>query len=267
MRAQVQKFIAGFEILLRLASLALPVAALGRAWQEFGGGPGRGGSLYWLQLETLAAFPLFAWFVTRPEPLPSVARRWVPRLPLWAWLSAPFLPGGGRGVLLVLIHLVGRDLVAWYVSRQYTGSQEVDLQALRRMWVLEGTTLILLAVPSGIASRWSGRRMVRISTLVLILGTAALLVFPPPWLPGWRGLPAWLFWYIGPRPPLPLDGTVSTSAPWYTSDGEASFLAWQHLKQSIQWSLNIGCLLAVSLNLPRVGRGLRELTREPARGP
>lgn len=76
-------------------------------------------------------------FVTEPERLPRRAATRVPRSPVLALLAAPFLPGGGRGVLWWMLHVA--VLGAWAAAHPAGAPRTwVSSFDVWRDWTIEG---------------------------------------------------------------------------------------------------------------------------------
>lgn len=237
-------------ILLRVASLAAVAWVLFHAHREWGGGHGRESALFWMQMGSLALIAPMAWFVSAEEKLPAVEDC----VPLNRWLAlliSPFLPGGGRGLTLLLLAFGLRDMIAWVYSQLNGNAPIIDMQVIRRILVLDGSILILLALPTAIAARWSASRSTRLFVFAAIVGIAMLLVLPPRWLPYWRGPPDWLFWGTPSWP------VVSNRAPMGWEE-------WEATKRLVRASLMWGCVATLALNLPRIFNGLREVWKASA---
>jgi len=115
---------------------------------------------WWRYTAALCA-PFWLFAVTEDEALPLRAKARVPRRPLFALLAAPFLPGGGRGMLwttlLVAVAILGAPgsfdrsdneavLDAWAYAMLFAGL----LRFGRHRWLppgSRGTTLARLAAP------------------------------------------------------------------------------------------------------------------------
>ncbi len=215
-------------ILLRVASLAAVAWVLFHAHREWGGGHGRESALFWMQMGSLALIAPMAWFVSAEEKLPAVEDC----VPLNRWLAlliSPFLPGGGRGLTLLLLAFGLRDMIAWVYSQLNGNAPIIDMQVIRRILVLDGSILILLALPTAIAARWSASRSTRLFVFAAIVGIAMLLG---------AGVQAC---YRGPR----------------LYDTEAT-------KRLVRASLMWGCVATLALNLPRIFNGLREVWKASA---
>ncbi|MBL8861431.1 MAG: ABC transporter permease [Planctomycetes bacterium] len=166
-------------------------------------------------------------------------------------LALPWLPGGGRGVLLVLANLALVLLAAGAAVLLGGGSRPEGLRVLGALAAIEAWLLVVLLLPAGLVSPWLGlawlRALARIG--ILILPLAALL------------LPALGAFLLG-SPGDPFDqpanpayfarrilehGTVGESGPF-----------------GLLW---LAVVLALLVNVPRVVASLLEVPRERARCP
>ena len=138
----------------RHLALAFYAASSGR-W--FPGPP----EVDWWRYTAALCAPFWLFAVTEDEALPLRAKARVPRRPLLALLAAPFLPGGGRGMLwttlLVAVAILGAPgsfdrsdneavLDAWAYAMLFAGL----LRFGRHRWMpagSRGTTLARLAAP------------------------------------------------------------------------------------------------------------------------
>jgi len=188
-------------------------------------------------------------FVTEPETLTRHVRARVPSSPWRALLAAPFLPGGGRGVLLLLLHfaLIHAALgwmVAVYVG-VYPGHSNTDVRNTHlAVLVFQIYLFVYLALPSTIVGRRLQRAGVRVATRVLIPIGALLSLF----LPALAGFLLRSEAWMEMRHPL--------SAPWVAFD-----CAWRHGVDGPTLGALIAGGVALALVLPRLVRALDELRR------
>lgn len=194
-----------------------------------------------------------AGFATEPERLGRRVRRQVPRSRLGAFLSAPFLPGGGRGLLLfasLLVLIVAAFGALFLVMPARTtpmGTPASGLDgtwpAVRAMLILCAYAFVYVALPSGLFGflPWVGRRTVAISIPLF-----AVLAF---------AVPTILTWFVGENPGRS-DGTAHLGNPfWLVEDvlnGRSSTTGPQLLLAAV-------VAFAVVLNLPRLIRGVGEV--------
>ena len=133
-------------------------------------------------------------FVTETERISRRVRAFVPRSRVRAFLITPFLPGGGRGLLLLLLHAgmiaAAMSVVAFAGSvhrpgthREHTGFALIVFTAF---------VVHYLALPSLVASRSSANARTRLLTRVLIPVIALLAGFLPNLLGFLVGNEAWL---------------------------------------------------------------------------
>lgn len=164
---------------LRLLSLGLVLLA--GAWGAWLHAQFGDEEIGWGTQVGAATILLFLWlaFFTEPEALGRRTQKHVTAKPWLALLSIPFLPGGGRGMLLFLVHflcaLVG-GLLTLLSGTKHDGAAEVA----GMVSVYYGYAFVLLGLPAGIASffvrseraRWLTRVAIFVTVPVVILGPA-----------------------------------------------------------------------------------------------
>ena len=96
-----------------------------------------------MMLVGFVGFPL-VFFLTEP---PRLGRRLATRLPRWALLVAPLLPGGGRGVLYAVGVLVG---LAWVLPLMIRLSTDLDQNEGLTFQIEIAYGLFYLLLPAGI---------------------------------------------------------------------------------------------------------------------
>ncbi len=245
-------------ILLRVAIPAVVAWVLFHAHVKWGGGPGRGEALEWMQMGSLALIAPMAWFVTTAERMSPALEACVPKNRVLALLVSPFLPGGGRGILLLLLSFGLRDVIALSYSQLNGNAPIVDMQVIRRMLVLDGAIFIFLALPSALTALWTANRWARISGFVAIVATAGVILDAPAWLPYWHGLPSWLRWWV------PESSFPQLLIPTFDYRGKLSWGNWEDTKRLVKVLLSVGCIATLALNLPRIFNGLREVWKASA---
>ena len=186
--------------------------------------------------------PAFLWFTTEPEDPPELMRP-SPHGRLRRALTAPFVPGGGRGALLLLIHAgiaasffgVSRALLLTIEAPEFprTGFWNDDdpIQVL----VVIAYTFIGVLLPSGLVSFW---RRGALSRPLGFFGSILVFAAAPMLQPGARG---WVY------PKVRGDGVIP--------DGYGVEFAWVFGLAG----------LALLINLPRMTRGLRSVVGPGAR--
>lgn len=189
-----------------------------------------------------ASFPAIL-FVTEAEPLPRRVRARAPRHPLLAAVAAPFLPGGGRGVLLFLVHLA---LIAiWAVvldalMRPHYGSDPWWEEGWRH-WVAFNAYLVVYLAGGSLLLRsrcqtTTGRIVARI-----VLPAVAVLSMLVPALVGFVvGNDRWAEMEHGLN-------------PFYVLSRSGS------LRTGPVWIAQLAAILALALSLPRLARGVGEV--------
>jgi hypothetical protein len=147
----------------------------------------------WATQVGAATILLLLWlaFFTEPDTLGRRTQKHVTAKPWLALLSIPFLPGGGRGMLLFLVHFVCAllgGLLTLISGTKHNGASEV----VGMVSVYYGYAFVFLGLPAGIASffvrseraRWRARVVIFLLVPVAILGPALLgLLFDiDPWM-------------------------------------------------------------------------------------
>lgn len=192
----------------------------------------------------LAAFTA-VFTTTEPEPLGRRSALRMPRSRLVALLLTPFLPGGGRGVLLFWLHLALSGAVLAAGPLLVPSMRHWRDTSWLTFAVLCAYLLGLVLLPAGLAARASRRPRVRVLARV----SMALLFL------GSTFVPTLIGFFVGSRPLMEMehggnlfwvlievaDGSVGTGAG--LGIGIAFVIA----------------LLALGINAPRVVRGLGEV--------
>ncbi|TDJ76775.1 MAG: hypothetical protein E2O39_02750 [Planctomycetota bacterium] len=190
------------------------------------------------------------YLVTEPERL---GRRVAPRVPrnrLLALLATPWLPGGGRGMLLFLLHTGGILAFCFLAHASLKGSSERMLTSgVPAVLALAVYAIVYLGLPSAIQAPFTDRPKARVIARVSIPGL--LLVF--------LLVPALLGFFVG-----------NYNLVNMRHVGNPEFLmerTWNsiHAHPGI-WRLLAGlATLTIALNLYRMGRGIREVSQASAR--
>jgi hypothetical protein len=195
----------------------------------------------------VAAFGLF--FATEADGLPPVRARGLPRHPRLALAATPFLGGGGRGALFVLLHLALITVVTRGILWLPTGSgvvrhgsgdhaMLVALGLVIVVWVLLPSVCLPRATPK---ERFTSRFL--IPALVMLTTCLPPLVFL---FFGRKGTgldhPGNPFWVV-----QEFDG----------ANGWVDAALSNH--RPLAWALMIVAALALIANLPRILGGVREV--------
>jgi hypothetical protein len=226
-----------------VSSLALALACLAAVWAD-----NPGGLMAWLITALVSGTPAMLLGVTEPARLPrAVLTRAVRRGP-WGALLAPWLPGGGRAVLYVLLHLAAVAVVG-VVAAARLGSPHAWLAA-GAVALFELYLASALLLPSGALARWlhvpGMQLLARLAILLLPLVATLVPAFG-------RFL----------RPSSAVEPFQHAGNPAYLS---ASLLSEGRIEDPPAVLLHVGVLLAaLALNAPRVLGALREVPRERAR--
>lgn len=197
-------------------------------------------------LQLLAMLPLsLLWLhaLTESEPLGRHVTRHVSPKPWLAALSAPFLPGGGRGALLLLLHMALAVSAVWLVMTMGSADPMQLRRALKAIVSVYGYAWIYLAAPALVASRIVKTARGRILARAFMLGLAPLVLLGPPVLGFVLGLRAWS------------DTLLPVNPAWAVSELMGSHTLSARPLQMI-WIIATVALLA---SLPRMWRGLREV--------
>lgn len=135
-----------------------------------------------LGVATLACLTLLSTtFVAEEEKLGRRVRMQVPKNPVLALLAAPFLPGGGRGVLHYLLNGVLVLLCVGFSFVYIPNTRSFALEGLPAATLLYFVTYLLL--PTALLSRWSRDLRYRILARFLV-PCLALLAFVVPTVVG-----------------------------------------------------------------------------------
>jgi len=190
-------------------------------------------------------------FVTESEALGRRARAHVPRNRVLALLAVPFLPGGGRGALFLLLYaaLIMVSSVLVVVSDTFNPTHKNVSDELTVIAAALGYLWFYLALPAGLGSfrklDFKGRVVLRIA-----IPLAVLLSF---FLPSLVGL------FLDVKSWMEFEHPFF---PFYTleqlSRGRGSRVAFSLVV------LGAGAVLAVAINLPRLVRGLFEVAEARA---
>lgn len=228
---------------LRVLSAAIVlVAALFGLWMELGYGHSE---IAWaLQLIVLLPLALL-WllFVCEPEALGRHVVRHVSPRPWLALLSAPFLPGGGRGVALMALHMLA-SLGTLFVVRLIPGADAPELtKALIGLALVYAYAWIYVALPAAIASLLPPKLSTRVLTRVTILCGIPMLVLLPPLAGLVLGIPSWMDFLHPLNPLFPLLELAKGRA--FSSVEKSAFL--------------VATVVAILANTPRMTRGFAEV--------
>jgi hypothetical protein len=132
----------------------------------------------------LSLFAGGAWLCVEPLPLGRRVRKQVPRFPGLGIVAAPWLPGGARGMLYVLLHagaIYGalRALLAWTPTTAASARVGLELQQVELvMLVMVLYGILYLGVPLLFFSRSLARmnvRRVALGSIVVFAAAAALV--------------------------------------------------------------------------------------------
>lgn len=185
-----------------------------------------------------------ALFVSEPNSLGRRVAAEVGRRPIASWLMAPWLPGGGRGVLFYLLHL-GLVMVAYPILRVATTSSSTYPLGSHGIFAFYGLCLYVtgyVLMPAGLLSRSLDRLPVRVAARVLVPFLALVLFVLP-------ALLAFLFG-LGDMDSFRHPGNPGYFARenWIEFDWPAAWLV-----------VALFAALALVINLPRLYRGIEEV--------
>lgn len=206
-------------------------------------------TLTWLLVALGFAVPSLLLGVTEAERMPRAVlararRRGSP------WFLAPWVPGGGRGVLLVLVDCALVLAAGVLASALAGGPREDWWRMVGALAAIECWLVFVLLVPSGLTARWLDRTWVQTVTRVACIALPVVLLL----------LPAFLRFLAG------------SSSPVFSHPGNPAHLAGavlDALELADVTPVAIVCsaalALAIGINAPRVLRSLGEVQRERAR--
>jgi len=228
---------------LRVLSVAIVASGLGfGAWM----GVGHAEPDFAWGLQVTALFPLaVAWlfFLTEPEPLGRHVRLHVSRNPLLAALSAPFLPGGGRGALLLMLHMLLAVLGALLCMAFSPMDPARRTQAFFGLLGLYAYAWIYMGIPAGAASFFvsslRGRVVVRMGIVFLL----PVVLLGPPLL----GLL------------LGLSDLRDGLHPFNPASALSALIGYGETAKLLELALATFALLSLLLNAPRMIQGVREV--------
>jgi len=198
----------------------------------------------WLIAALAVATPSLFVAVGEPERLPRAVLARVKKRGLRFFL-APWMPGGGRGVLLVMVN-TGLVLGAAVLAAVFAGGSRTDWwRMVASMFAIEAWFVLVLLLPTGILARWLDRAWARSLALIAICVLPAVLLLIPALVRFLLGDIANPFDHAGNPAHFAVDlyerGVVEDHI------GLAVFLAF--------------FLLALGLNVPRALRSFSELRR------
>lgn len=237
---------------LRLASLGIVFlagawGALLHAWF------GEHEATYWTQIASV--FPLyFLWllFLTEPEGLGRRTSKHVSPRRWLALVSAPFLPGGGRGMLLLAVHALLALLGARIALAFNSVTPAQTREALAEVLVVYGYAWVLLGFPAWFA-RFVRTPRGRFHLRLVCLFVTPFVILLPALLGLFFGLKKWMEFEHPLNPAWVLIDLADSPDLEASTVGALALLA-------------IGSLLTLALNARRMGAGLREvLTASRAR--
>ncbi len=195
----------------------------------------------------LAGFPALTIAVAERERFPRAVLARALRGRGSHWIFTPWLPGGGRGVALVLLHAALVLALALAAALRLRPADALPhVVALACVTLYTATALLL---PSGIFARWMDRGWAQILARIAILGLPLAALLVPSLLRFLTGATGGEFRHVGNPAHLALD---------VLDEGRID----DRLGLAILIAVFV---LALALNAPRVVRSLLELPRERAR--
>ena len=166
-------------------------------------------------------------------------KRWL------ALLSIPFLPGGGRGILLFFVHFL-LALTCGVLALQTGARRDGFLEVVGMLSVFYAYLFVFLGLPSAVGRRLGNsdraRMLTRIATLVLV----ALTILGPGIAGLVLGIPSWM----GLRHPF--------NPVWVMEQLERSGSTPSEVEFALV-GLTIGILLTLALNAARIAGGASEV--------
>jgi hypothetical protein len=194
---------------------------------------------------TLLLVPWLA-FMTEPEALGRRTRKYVTPNPVLALLATPFLPGGGRGVLLLFLHCACALVAARAALHVDAAPPAAVEETLGVITVFYGYAFAFIALPAALGARIvrtaAGRMRLRAA---ILLGVPLAVVLPAP-LGLLLDVPAWAE-LEHPLNPVWVMIEIERSA----SGGRTLWLALLGLLGA--------ALVTLLVNMPRILDGIREV--------
>ena len=182
-------------------------------------------------------------FASEPERLGVRAREQVPRSPLAALLAFPFLPGGARGLALLVLHyaliLATVGVITFWCAPAAHFSRPAFASALRDVAVLQVFCFAYVAIPTLLFASRSHKAGARVLTRVLVPIGALFSMF----------LPALVGFLVGVRDWAEMKHGFD---PFWVAFGQTSDARAVHV---FVWLVGGVVLLA---NAPRIQRSLTE---------
>lgn len=238
---------------MRVLSLALILA--GALWSAWMHSMSAESEFAWA-LQIAAAHPLllmWIFFVTEPETLGRRTLKFASQRRGLALALLPLLPGGGRGVLLFMLHGLLALATVVLLNLAWGSAQEELLEGLLIVAWFYLYCFVYLALPAGLASLFRKRAGSRILLRVALVLLWPLLLFVPVIFGLVFGQVSWANW---DHPFNPYWVIVRMQE----SDSDLHRLMLPGLV------LLVLGVLALSVNLPRLWRGVREVV-SAGRGP
>ena len=217
-----------------LALLSTMGVTRGDAVQAFG----------WILFGLVVAFPSMMFAVTEESRLPRAVlararKRGAP------WFLAPWMPGGGRGVLLVLGNCALALGAALLSALLAPGPRTDFVDAIEALLAFQVWLLVVLFLPSGLLARWLDRAWIRVVARVAVVVLPPALILVPTFLAFLAGASGDAFAHAGN--PVHFVREMLGGRRW---SGTAGF-----------GLLAIAAALALVLNVPRVLASFGEVRR------
>jgi hypothetical protein len=188
--------------------------------------------------------PAWLFFLTERNPLGRRTAKHVSARPWLAFLSIPFLPGGGRGVFLFLVHLLCALLggvLALQTGMKAGGTAEV----VGMVSVFYAYAFVFLALPAGIASLFTVSDRARLVTRITVVVLVPLVILLPALAGLLLGIHDWMEMRHPLNPVWIMDKLTGSDKPLGVVVGLGGLM--------------LGVVLTFLLNVKRVLYGVREV--------
>jgi hypothetical protein len=202
----------------------------------------------WFMVAQGCALPSLYLGVTEAERLPRavLARARVRGIP---WYRAPWMPGGGRAVLLLAAEFAFVLAAAALAMVLDGGSPTAWMRLLAEIWVVQIWLLVVLLLVSGFSARWLDRPWVQALARIATMALPIVLLLVPAFVRFLAGSGGDAFQHAGN--PAYFERQIRISGEIRNVPAFAALAA--------------AALLACVLNVPRVLRAFSELRADRAR--
>lgn len=188
--------------------------------------------------------PAWLFFLTEPNALGRRATKHVSAKRWLALLSIPFLPGGGRGVFLFLVHFAGA-LLGGVLALRFGSTSGGFLEVVGMVSVFYAYAFMFLALPAAIASAFRASDRARLITRITIVVLVPLVILGPALAGLLFGNRDWMQLRHPLNPVWIMDKLLSSDRPFGVVIG--------------LFVLALGVLAALGLNAKRMLSGVLEV--------